>query len=121
MNLVDLSINFLWQEVRQAQQDVCDEHKLIDLRLEIMGVQEDVRRESESEASSTHSPLDYFSQFVGSRYQVSLSIEVWSWKLLAPNSHHIGESEIVVGSRSTLLDLELPLTMSRRNWTFQGK
>lgn len=58
------------QEVRQAQQDVHNERKISDLRLEIMGVQEDVRRESESEASSGHSPLEYHSQLSSNRYQV---------------------------------------------------
>lgn len=64
----------LLQEVRQAQQDVHDERLKSDLRLEIMSVQEDVRRESESEASSSHSPLEYFSQASSSRYQVATVI-----------------------------------------------
>lgn len=62
----------LMQEIRRVQQDVCNERKLADLRLEIMCVQEDVRRESESEASSTHSPIEYFSHIPSSRYQVML-------------------------------------------------
>lgn len=65
-----LGFRFCLQEVRQAQEDVHAEQTLSDLRLEIMSVQEDVRRESESEASSAHSPLDYLSQTSANRYQV---------------------------------------------------
>ena len=53
-----------------------DERLISDLRLEIMGVQEDVRRESESEASSAHSPLEYHSQLCSNRYQVALLYDI---------------------------------------------
>ncbi len=62
------------QEIRQAQQDVRDEHAMSNLRAEIMEAQEDVRRESESDVSSAHSPTEVHSQATSaSRYQVSKS------------------------------------------------
>jgi len=62
------------QEIRQAQQDVRNEHAMSsELRAEIMEVQEDVRRESESEVSSAHSPTDVNSQATSaSLYQVNI-------------------------------------------------
>lgn len=63
--------------MRQAQLDVRNEQDMLDLRLEIKSVQEDVWRESESEASSNHSPLEYLSQTSknsSNRYQVAFQI-----------------------------------------------